>query len=279
MRYNTLSDMMDFICILKATAASVQVVDSERNQILYDSTQNIGSASVKGQPAALPNVNTGFVNGVSFSVSSVNSQASITTRIPVQIGAKRCHVVMVQRAEGNMALAAGGDGSQNHTIAFTDFLTQLYNRRYIDERLPLDMENCFATNRPLSLLFIDIDYFKTINDRNGHVAGDQVLQDTAVLLKRSLPQKECWIARYGGDEMLICLPGKGSYSARRTAFHIRNAMKDHIFAVGSLRMTITCSIGVQTVQRESGIHTASELIALADRRLYRAKASGRNQVF
>ena len=164
-------------------------------------------------------------------------------------------------------------------IAITDSLTKLYNRRYIDERLPIDMRSSFELDEPLSILFIDIDYFKSVNDKNGHTAGDQVLQELALLLQLHLRRGSGWIARYGGDEILICLPGIEKRVAKSIANRLRKTIENHKFHYRGKDVTITCSIGVQTVFKDSGIANVSELMAMVDKNLYRAKNEGRNRIY
>jgi len=163
-------------------------------------------------------------------------------------------------------------------MAITDSLTKLYNRRYIDERLPIDMQSSFELDQPLSVLFIDIDYFKRINDQNGHMAGDQVLQKLALLLQKQLRRGSGWVARYGGDEILICLPGSGKKIAKSVANRLREAIENCTFHYKGKELIVTCSIGIQTIFKDSGVANVSELIAMADKNLYRAKNEGRNRV-
>lgn len=280
MVFNTLSDMMSLIRVLESVTTSVYVLDSNCNQMVYGSfKESDDAANLENLGSELPDLHTTFHSNLSFSVSCVNSVVSTITKIPIVINKKSCFLILVQHPKKDGHAGCSGEPADGHGTAFTDFLTKLYNRRYIDERLPIDMQSCFELDQPLSILFIDIDYFKNVNDQNGHVAGDQVLREISLLLQKHLSKKSGWIARYGGDEILICLPGRGSYFARGMAHRIRDSIENHVFCLGGEHVTITCSIGVQTVYKNSGITNISELIALADKKLYNAKHAGRNKVF
>ena len=94
---------------------------------------------------------------------------------------------------------------QANVAAVTDELTQIYNKRYIIERLPVDMLKSHLENQPISLLMADIDHFKKVNDTYGHVAGDYILKEVAGILGKNTRQDMDWIARFGGEEFMVCL--------------------------------------------------------------------------
>ncbi len=163
-----------------------------------------------------------------------------------------------------------------HRLSMTDALTGAYNRRSIDERLPSEVERAHRYGRELSVLFVDLDHFKQINDSHGHPAGDVVLRHMAASVREQLRGGVDWIARYGGEEFLVVLPETPLESAVATAERLRERVAAEVIEVeGGLRLGITSSFGV-TSCREGDDSAA--LLARADALLYEAKLGGRNRV-
>lgn len=157
-----------------------------------------------------------------------------------------------------------------------DSLTGIFNRRYIDERLPVDIHNSVMDSKPLSIILADIDRFKMVNDTHGHIAGDFVLKEFAQLLQSAIP-KDGWVARYGGEEFLISLLNTGMNEAESVAEKIRSKVESSQFVYDSNVIQITSSFGVCTLGHAQEL-TMIELVEQADRNLYQAKNNGRNQV-
>lgn len=160
-----------------------------------------------------------------------------------------------------------------------DGLTGLSNRRHFDEYLSMEWLRAQRDQTQMSLLFIDVDYFKSYNDDLGHLAGDDLLRQLAVSMRESCTRPADMPARYGGDEFVMLLPGTPSGGARVVAEKIREAMLarriEHNFPTrGSI---ITLSIGGATLTPTPG-ESSSLLIQLADQGLYCAKNQGRNRV-
>ena len=155
-----------------------------------------------------------------------------------------------------------------------DELTQLFNRRYINERLPVEIFQSLATKKSSTLIMVDIDEFKKMNDQNGHIAGDMVLQRFAKLLVRGLRSSDDWVARYGGEEFLFCL--HDADEALDVAEQIRASVENTKFKIPNGTVNITCSLGVYTLSSEMNMQ---EWIDGADKNLYLAKANGGNKVF
>lgn len=161
-------------------------------------------------------------------------------------------------------------------IALADPLTELNNRRAMERDLPERILQSRATKSPLSLLMLDVDCFKTINDTYGHLVGDRVLQILSYRLRGNLrsPDK---LFRYGGEEFVIILSNNDCGRALFIADRLRSVIGDQIFTLDSLNLSVTISIGVaclQSVDDKSGI----TLIDRADRCLLQAKTAGRNRV-
>jgi diguanylate cyclase (GGDEF)-like protein len=158
-------------------------------------------------------------------------------------------------------------------LSTIDPLTGCFNRRLFNERIQDELDRAGRYQRPLSVIFCDIDYFKKINDTCGHLVGDQVLQETAECFRRELRAHVDWVARYGGEEFVIVLPETSLPAAVATAERLRLALTQSLQVVVPA-LTVTASFGVtQQVPGES----AHGLLQRADNLLYEAKAAGRNQ--
>ncbi len=165
--------------------------------------------------------------------------------------------------------------NQMSEALITDSLTGAYNRRYIDERLLIDIYNASLCRQPLSIILADVDWFKDVNDQYGHLAGDHVLRELVQLSRNSIRQDTDWIARYGGDEFLIVLVNADETAARRVSEDIRCACEQAAVAYGNATIRFTVSMGTYTLH--STDISSDELIRLADQNLYVAKNCGRNR--
>jgi len=164
-------------------------------------------------------------------------------------------------------------------IGLTDTLTGIANRRFFDYTLKRELLRVRRYGRPLSLLMVDIDFFKKINDRYGHPVGDVVLQEMGELLK-SLFRATDLPARYGGEEFAVILPETPAVAAQALAEKLREQGAKKIFAPLGERISLTISIGVATLESnmQADKLTEADLILAADQALYRAKHDGRNRV-
>lgn len=154
-----------------------------------------------------------------------------------------------------------------------DALTGLYNRRYLDSTIEREIARCKREGHPLSVMLIDIDHFKRINDNYGHQAGDEVLRSLAKLLQTRTMDIAC---RYGGEEFLLLLPDMPIAVAKERAEQFRSAFEETTIGFGSFSITATFSVGLAAYP---GHGTSAEaLIRAADHALYQAKSAGRNRV-
>ncbi len=163
-------------------------------------------------------------------------------------------------------------------MATVDSLSQLYVRRYFDNRMEDELRRVRRHPSVFSLLLLDIDLFKTVNDTFGHLVGDEVIRAVADVLKEQLRHGLDLSARYGGEEMVVLLPHTDTEAAQLVAERIRMRIEELEMDAMSSRTSpqVTASLGVSTYPTHGT--TARELLEAADRALYRAKESGRNQV-
>lgn len=168
------------------------------------------------------------------------------------------------------------DFEYTYKLATTDGLTELYNHRFFQEQMIINIENAKRYNNEFSLILIDIDFFKKFNDKFGHQSGDAVLKQVAQVLKRTVRTTDI-VCRYGGEEMAIILSNTDKDEAKITANKICKAVREKPFKLqNNEESTVTVSLGVSTYPK-NGI-TPTELIEHADKCLYAAKENGRNQV-
>ncbi|MCX8118290.1 MAG: diguanylate cyclase [Desulfobacterota bacterium] len=162
------------------------------------------------------------------------------------------------------------------SMAVYDTLTSLYNRRYFDERLVVETQKAFYGGSALSLVMVDIDHFKRINDTFGHTEGDKVLKEIALLLKASVRKKDT-VSRYGGEEFVLILPDAGLEEAVAISERIRRLVEQTLFDVGKAKIHVTVSLGIANSPSHRA-RTKEDLVRMADQALYDAKRGGRNRV-
>jgi two-component system, cell cycle response regulator len=162
-------------------------------------------------------------------------------------------------------------------IALSDALTELNNRRALEWELPRQIEHSFSQQIPLSLIILDIDFFKSVNDTYGHLVGDKVLQLLASRLQNQLRIQDT-IFRYGGEEFVIILKNTDSQTAYHVAQRLRKIIEEQPFKIDrNLTLSVTISMGVSSIKQEDDLEGIS-LLNRADQNLLKAKSSGRNQV-
>jgi diguanylate cyclase (GGDEF)-like protein len=160
-----------------------------------------------------------------------------------------------------------------------DALTGVANRRRFDQALLQESARLARVGMPLALLMIDVDHFKTYNDRYGHPAGDECLRQVARLLKRHAKRPGDLVARYGGEEFAILLANTDHAGARALAEEVRSALIALALPhQGNPAGIVTVSIGLHVVAAPDEPVAATRLVELADQALYAAKAAGRNTV-
>lgn len=225
--------------------------------------------------------------------------------VPVLLGSSICGVLLLVNRQGRetfseeehklIEIFAGYisssiqntlDGLRARELAQRDDLTGLHNDRYLHQRLRVEIRRADRDQDELSLLFLDLDHFKSINDVHGHLEGSRTLHLVGILLENEIPEGAI-AARYGGDEFVVILPGASAAQALEAAEHLRERLCATPFAVDrpdyESPIYLSASLGVASLRehvapggRSAG--RANQLIRMADSAMYRAKAEGRNRV-
>ncbi|MBS2039280.1 sensor domain-containing diguanylate cyclase [bacterium] len=162
-----------------------------------------------------------------------------------------------------------------YELSVLDGLTNIYNRRYLDQRLSQELADSIRHEKPLTVALLDLDNFKKLNDGYGHQAGDQVLCELTGLLSQELRQHDV-LARYGGEEFALILAGTSGPDGLHLGERLRALVESRDFFYKNQKLPVTISLGLATFP-ENG-QDKMTLLRAADKALYRAKESGRNRV-
>jgi diguanylate cyclase (GGDEF)-like protein len=188
-------------------------------------------------------------------------------------------LVTLRRLMAPTALALAREGVRQQAETFAqaaviDPVSGLFNRRYFHDRLQQELQRAQRHKMPVALLMIDLDDFKAVNDRFGHIAGDTVIRDVSEILRRSVRLFDV-CTRFGGEEFAVLMPGSGADSAASIAERIRRRIEEYRATERPLAdMRVTASIGLSVASDTAGM----DLVDRADRALYMAKRSGKNCV-
>ncbi|MEP4890223.1 MAG: diguanylate cyclase [Aliiglaciecola sp.] len=159
----------------------------------------------------------------------------------------------------------------------TDSLTGIRNRKHFDKKFQAEARRCRRERSDLSLIMLDIDHFKNVNDTYGHVAGDEVIKHVAKVLKQNLKRTTDDACRYGGEEFALILPNTDFDGARSLGEKLREIIENTVTEVDGLQLKVTISVGVASTV-VSGVDDEKSLLESADKALYQAKRDGRNRV-
>ncbi len=212
---------------------------------------------------------------VFYRLSAEGPELFLTIYQPARINGRRMLQKRVENVTGRFSGGgiAGFPGCFRQAL-FQDDMTGLCNRRFLTAALT----RAIREPRPFTLLMLDIDRFKAVNDTRGHVAGDRALRQLGRLVCRHIRKGQDWAARFGGDEVLVFLQEIDRRSVSRTAERIRLAVMRHGFACGRAVIHLTCSMGVCRVGHPAAFPSVDALLERVDRNLYRAKHAGRNRI-
>ena len=189
-------------------------------------------------------------------------------------------VLELRQAKRNAETLAVGLKEANdklRELAIRDELTGLHNHRYFQDQLENEITRAARYKRPLSLLLLDLDFFKKVNDTYGHPAGDHVLRETGSILLKLVRQSDT-VARYGGEEFAIILPETATSSAKVLAQRVRRGIEQLKISYDKKAIPITVSIGLACTDIADGKMSRTEIISKSDQALYKAKHKGRNRV-
>ncbi len=234
---------------------------------IEDSTISREHAMIRGEPGGRVVDDLGSTNGIIVNGTRIE-------RAPLRSGdTLRMGAVVLKYLSG--------DDIENvyheevHRISTQDGLTQVANREFLEWSLEREFSRAKRHHRPLSLLMIDVDHFKEINDGYGHLAGDSVLARTALLMRHRL-RKEDILGRFGGDEFCVLLPETSLVGARACALALAEIVRNYYFTFEGNRLRVSLSIGVAT--RDDDMGDPKDLVQAADEFLYKAKSAGRDRV-
>ncbi|MDX1763281.1 MAG: sensor domain-containing diguanylate cyclase [bacterium] len=298
--------------LVKGEAGSVLLLDEDTNELYFELTEGEMKEDIKrfrlrvgegiagwvaqhGEPIIVKDVATDprFCNRIDDSLNfktrsilcvPLRSKGKILGVLEVinrldgkPFGTKDLDLVMTLVDQASIAIENSLLYNRATELAITDGLTQLYNFRYLHQSLEVEISRADRYGTEVSLIFLDLDYFKKINDRHGHLVGSQVLVDVGNILLRSLRPMDV-VCRYGGDEFIVVLPETGPDSAFGTAERIRKTMEDYVFYTDTREpFHLTASFGIASYPNH--VNDKNALIQLADQAMYRVKDATRNAVF
>lgn len=208
------------------------------------------------------------------------------TAIPIELNDRRIVIELLKDVtnsmffvdDDNKNLAQIHSSIENmNNLVIKDDLTNLYNKRYVGERLPVELINAAIKNKNVSVIMTDIDFFKKVNDTYGHLAGDYTIKRFAEIISSCVKKGIDWIARFGGEEFLICVPETTHQQALEIAKRMRKAVEAATIDFEGNSFKITASFGVCNISPNE-INQMEEIIEIADKKLYEAKSNGRNIV-
>ncbi len=210
----------------------------------------------------------------------------MTTAVPVELKEGRVVVELMKDATDSLIFEnkLSGDITELlimidniNNLAVRDALTGIYNRRYINEKLPIELMSSIINKKLLSVIMIDIDHYKKVNDTYGHLVGDTVLKTLTGIIQSCIRRDTDWLARYGGEEFLVCLPGAPLRMTVEIAESMRKAIESRAIVSGEHEIKVTASFGV-SCRIYTKDNNYEDVIEEADKNLLLAKRNGRNRV-
>ena len=259
------SKLYDFLRIIDPLSGSILEKSKECSSFFGDEPLREDSLAIKAF----------WDNECYVRLKQSESSTFLISAFPIKSSERQLVLELYKNVSTTLSLTCESCNDTILNLAMRDDLTKLFNRRYVDERLPKDIGRAVATQTPLSLVFLDIDNMKDINDSLGHEFGDKLLVAVSGIILHSIRAHTDWVARYGGDEFLICLNDIPEADACEIAERIRNKIAEPFVAEGKKVLT-SASLGLYCVKQKE--ISPAELIALADKKMYEAKKSGKNRI-
>ncbi|MDF2522935.1 MAG: putative signal transduction protein, partial [Clostridiales bacterium] len=226
--------LMDKLDIFKKMYQSMRIVDPVRKKVLLLKDyklldDNISCCEFWGRKQFCRNcisIRAYNKDEAIFKLEIMEKNIYMITAVPVVIEGKKLVVELLKDVSSSLVLGNSKCSSEKKLYTIIDYmnevtvkdkLTDLFNRRFIDEKLPSEIFNASEQQEPISVIFADLDHFKEVNDVYGHAVGDQVLIEFAKDVKRAIRKEHDWAARYGGEEFFICLPNTNKITAIQIA--------------------------------------------------------------
>lgn len=206
----------------------------------------------------------------------------LVTAIPVKNTEKPVVLELMKNTTDMLMVGNGENDNQKpigdmmydmNQIIIKDHLTDAFNRRFVDERLPVDIIQADIANEPLSVIFLDLDNMKTINDTYGHQVGDIALKQVVSDMQSCINISKGWVARYGGDEFVVCLNDTSSETAYTIADKMIGKIKENRIKTEGCEVTISASYGIYTMKNT--ILSATDILNKADQEMYVMKKKKR----
>jgi diguanylate cyclase (GGDEF)-like protein len=303
-----LNDLLSHICkaaisMSKGNTCSVMLFDQDKKELLCKASYGLSTREEKeiafkyGEGVAgwvAQNSTSAIIDDVSedsrFKV--INYQQAVIRSmlcVPLIIGFEVIGVLTVTSDQSRMftredeelinflssSIIKDIENARLFRLAITDNLTKAYNRQFMHQRLPEEIERSKRYRENLSIALIDIDHFKNVNDLHGHQAGDAILKRLSLLILDNIRDVD-FLIRYGGEEFLIIFPNTSLQGAMTITERIRNLVEKFAFQWLEKKINITISAGLAAIH--SHVADSESLIHAADQALYRAKENGRNSV-
>ncbi|MBI4698200.1 MAG: diguanylate cyclase [Nitrospirae bacterium] len=241
-------------------------------QLLHISRMNKEQAI---NPFRMPDARTFYGIPIISSEQAMLGILAISSKEPDAISSFDSHFLSILADQASLAITNATLHKEVEKLAMTDGLTGLYNHKQFQQRLGEEFQRAERMPQPITLMLIDLDHFKKINDTHGHQAGDAVLVGVSAMLKKTLRGIDI-IARYGGEEFAAVLLNAESGGAKKIAERLRTKVMNTPFFEEEKKLHLTLSVGISTYPHDAS--TKEELINRADQSLYYAKNHGRNQV-
>jgi len=203
---------------------------------------------------------------------------------PIKAGGRMFILEMIKKIDYNRSGVE--DEELNESISdimdelnmkvITDDLTGVYNRRFINERVNVDIFNQRKKEQEYIVVMADIDFFKNVNDKYGHLAGDLVLMEVASIINKNVKKNSGWVGRYGGEEFIFVYYNMNLKDVIKNVDEIRKNLERKVFRYNESEIKVTASFGIAELDHK--YNNGSEIMSQADKMLYKAKENGRNKL-